>query len=210
MALYQRGAAGEGQHIDLSLMEGTLDHIENKLTNFLQLGTESRRGPHQFAPWGLYRCADGYVTVIGAPFRHWTRGAQIFQEPRLQNGKYRHVRDRAQHRDEVNDLVQTWLSRHKRKEICHAGVENDLAFGYLASFDEVIDSPQHEAREFFVEVDHPSVGAHKYSGAPFKMSATPWQSEPAPLLGEHNQTVYQDLLGYTPQQVDALRQEGVI
>lgn len=209
-ALFQRGSKGQGQYVDVSIMECGIEHIETRLSNFLELGKNSKRGPHSFAPWGLYACRDGYAAIICAPFRHWTRGAELFDEPRLLEEKYRHVRGRVQHRDEVNALVQPWLSAHTRKEIFQAGQEHDLAFGYLANFGEVLESPQHEARGFFVEVDHPAVGKHKYCGPPFKMSQTPWESDRAPLLGEHNQAIYGDLLGYSSRQIDHLRKQRVI
>jgi len=210
MSLFQRETTGQGQYLDISIMECGLEHIENRLTDFLQLGKNSNRGSHLFAPWGLYNCEDGYVAVIGAPFRHWTRGAEIFEEPRLLEDKYRHVRDRAQHREEVDALIQPWVSKHKKKEVFQKAVEQNLAFGYLASFDEVLESPQHKARGFFVEIDHPTVGKHRYCGAPFKMSQTPWASFRAPLLGEHNQAVYGDLLAYSTQEIHCLQEEGVI
>jgi len=102
------------------------------------------------------------------------------------------------------------VSKHKKKEVFQKAVEQNLAFGYLASFDEVLESPQHKARGFFVEIDHPTVGKHRYCGAPFKMSQTPWASFRAPLLGEHNQAVYGDLLAYSTQEIHCLQEEGVI
>jgi crotonobetainyl-CoA:carnitine CoA-transferase CaiB-like acyl-CoA transferase len=210
MSLFQREATGQGQYLDISIMECGLEHIENRLTDFLQIGKNSKRGSHLFSPWGLYTCEDGYVAVIGAPFRHWTRGAEIFDEPRLLEGKYRHVRDRAQFREEVDALIQPWVSKHKKKEILQKALEHNLAFGYLPTFDEVLESPQHKARDFFAEIDHPAVGKHKYCGPPFKMSQTPWVSLRAPLLGEHNQAVYGDLLAYSTKEIHRLREEGVI
>lgn len=72
-------------------------------------------------------------------------------------------------------------------------------------------SPQFEAREYFVEIEHPEAGVLKYPGALAKLSKTPWSVDrPAPLLGEHNQEVYCRRLGYTPEELVVLRRTGVI
>ncbi len=190
MSLFQRARTGHGRYVDVSAMECGLENIENSLTTHLHTGKVARRGPHTFAPWGLHRCRDGYAAVACAPFRRWTKGAELFEEPRLLREKLRHVRGRVEHRDEVNACVEPWLANHTKKEVFEAGIQRDLAFGFLADFDEVLQSPQHSVRDFFVEIEHPAVGRYKYCGAPFKMSRTPWRSARSPLLGEHNQTVH--------------------
>ena len=75
---------------------------------------------------------------------------------------------------------------------------------------ELVESPQLNARGFFVEVDHPATGPLTYPGAPFKMSETPWQVGRAPLLGEHNREVFGGILGYSSSELVQLRQQGVI
>lgn len=210
LALFQRASTNQGQYVDVAIMECGLEHIELTMANFLHLGKNAKRGKHPFVPWDLYSCLDGYAPVICAPFRHWLKGAEIFQEPRLFEEKYQHITGRMQHRQEVESLVTPWLSSQKKKDVFQTGQEHNLGFGYLASFDEVLASPQHQAREFFEEIDHPVVGRHKYCGAPFKMSLTPWQSSRAPLLGEQSQIIYGEELGYSPEEVERLKQEGIV
>lgn len=186
MALRKRARTGEGEHIDVSIFESALDLIEVALAGHLRNGSIATRGSHAFAPWGLFSCLDGYVAVIGAPFRKWRRGAEMFEQSRLLDPKYRELRDRVRYREELHALIQPWLDRHTRKETCEPAYEKGLAFGQLSSFDEVLTSPQHQAREFFVEIEHPDAGRYEYCSAPFKMSATPYVSGRAPRLGEHN------------------------
>lgn len=211
MAVWQRRATALGQQVDVSIMECGLEHIELALSAFLQEGKEAKRGGgHPLVPWDMYPCQDGYAVVISGPVRHWLKGAQIFQDPRLLDDRYRHARDRIQHRQEVEDLIKPWLSTHNKQDICQAGQEHGLAFGYLAGLEEAMASPQHHSRQFFREIDHPVVGRHRYCSAPFKMSLTPWQDRPAPLLGEHNQLIYGEELGFTAQAIQQLQAEGVI
>ena len=72
-------------------------------------------------------------------------------------------------------------------------------------------SPQYQARDYFVDVEHQSLGKTTQPGAPLKMSRTPWQiKRPAPFLGEHNMEVYGKLLGYEKGDLVRLRQAGII
>jgi len=209
MALFQCGVTGQGQHIDVSIVETGIENIETRLANYLHDGKTSKRGPHTFAPWGLYPCRDGYVAVIGAPFRHWTEGAKMFDSPTLLEEKYKHVRGRAQNREEVDAVVRPWMKSRGKKDIVRAALEHKLAFGYLATFDEVLESEQHAARGFFKEVEHPVTGRHRYCDAPYKMSETPWQTHRAPRLGEHNNEICASL-GFCEEDMQALSEKGVI
>jgi crotonobetainyl-CoA:carnitine CoA-transferase CaiB-like acyl-CoA transferase len=66
-------------------------------------------------------------------------------------------------------------------------------------------------REFFVEVNHPEIGKVIQTGAPFKMTETPWQlRRPAPLLGQHNEEVFSQMLGYSKEDLLLLSKTGVI
>src|SRR5262249_47996090 len=204
--------SGLGQHVDLSIHEACLDNIEIALAEYLHQRTVVRRknDQHPLVPWELYPCQDGYAAIIGGPIRHWLRSADLFEEPRLLEKRYRHMADRIAYRDEVESLLGAWAASQRKKDIYHAGQARRLAFGYLANLAEVHDSPQHRARGDFVEIDHPVVGSQKYCGAPFKLSETTWRSTRAPLLGEHNREIYENLLGYSGEDLLRLKTEGVI
>lgn len=211
MALFQRNLTGEGRRVDVSIHEAALDNIEIALAEHLQAGAIAKRrnDEHPLVPWQLYPCQDGYAAVIGGPIRHWLPGAELFEAPELLE-RYPHMGDRITHRREVEMLIRPWISRHAKKAIYHAGQARRLAFGYLATLADVFESPQHAAREFFVEIDHPVAGAHPYAGAPFRSPETSWRSARAPLLGEHNEKVYAGLLGCAPGELRRLEAEGII
>lgn len=209
MALFQRELTGEGQYIDVSIMECGIENIEIKLSYNLQMDKNAKRGGHLFVPWDMYECKDGYATITAMPHRHWHRAAEIFTDPRLFDQKYEHLADRVKHRGEYEEILKSCVKEHGKRELFHAGQTRKLAFGYLAGIDEAIESPQHRDREFFAEIDHPVAGEHKYCGAPFKMSKTPYENLRSPLLGEHNQMVYRDRLSFTQQEIQQLKEEGV-
>ena len=210
MALFQREMSGAGQYVDISIHECSLENIEIALTRSLQMGQSSKRGPHMMVPWGTYECQDGYATVVAMPYRNWHHAAELFNEPELFQEKYEILRERVKHRDEYEELLQPCVKAFKKKDLFTEGQARKLSFGYVAGLDEVMQSPQHEARGYFVELDHPVVGKQKYCNAPFKTSQTQWHSARAPLLGENNNTVYSELLGYSVKEIEQLTKQEVI
>jgi crotonobetainyl-CoA:carnitine CoA-transferase CaiB-like acyl-CoA transferase len=208
MALYQREFTGEGQLIDVSIQECAIENIEIAMATELQSGQIAKRGPHLGVPWALYECRDGYVQIIAMPARHWHRAAEIFEVPELFDRKFDHMRDRLPHRREYEEVLKQCLKTKNKETLFHAGQSRKLAFGYLADLDDVLESPQHEKRNFFEEIDHPVAGKNLYCGAPFKMSKTPWQSGRAPLLGEHKEAILGDVLGNTAGEIHNLEPVG--
>jgi crotonobetainyl-CoA:carnitine CoA-transferase CaiB-like acyl-CoA transferase len=142
--------------------------------------------------------------------RHWRAFAEVVGEPRLAEKRFDRMKDRIKRRGEVEALFKPWLENHTRAQIFEAGQRRGLAFGYVASLSEVMNSTQHRARNYFDEIEHPVAGKHRYCGAPFNPSRTPWQSVRSPRLGEHNETVYCDSLGYSKEELLDLTEEGVI
>lgn len=211
LAIWHRRMTGVGQHVDVSIQEASLDNIEVVLSEYFHAGKIANRtgDEHPLVPWKLYPCQDGYAAVIGGPMRHWPGAASMFEDPRLLESGLQHVGGRMKHREEVAEMIQPWLSKHGKKEIYHAGQQRRMAFGYLAGAEEVLRSPQHEARGFFVDVDHPVAGTHRYCGAPFRSSANVWRAGRAPLLGEHTGEIM-TTLGYTETDVARLRVQQVI
>jgi crotonobetainyl-CoA:carnitine CoA-transferase CaiB-like acyl-CoA transferase len=113
--------------------------------------------------------------------------------------------------DECDNLIKPWLMERTKDEIFELCREYRIPFAPLRTVDELLKDPQLQARDFFVEVDHQETGKLQYPGAPFKMSKTPWAIEhAAPLLGEHNEEIFVNRLGYSKEELSALRKTGVI
>jgi CoA:oxalate CoA-transferase len=214
-ALYYRDMGigqGEGQHIDISIMECITQVLEAfdltyQVTGevYIRSGTRWANAP----AWGIYPCADGYVGLISGPVRRWLQVSKLMNEPQLADFKY--IAQRRELADEIDALMLPWLVEHTKDEIYHAGQAMDpkIPTGPVRTPEDLINSPQFKAREFFVDVEHPIVGKGTYPGPPAKLWETPMQITRAPLLGEHNEEVYRRL-GYTKVDLANLRSEGII
>jgi crotonobetainyl-CoA:carnitine CoA-transferase CaiB-like acyl-CoA transferase len=209
LAVFNRNSTGAGDYIDLSIQESGLDNVEIALAEHLLGGRVGNRNGdrHLLVPWQLYPCADGFAAVIGGPVRNWLDAASLFEEPRLLQPELHHMADRIKHREEVEEYLRPWLAAHGQKEIAEAGRTHGLAFGYLATAEDVLESPQHGHRGFFSEIDHPVTGRQRYCGSPFRSSETPWRSCRAPLVGEHTEEILIDGLGYSKEDVLRLRSQ---
>ncbi|MDI9640824.1 CoA transferase [Oscillatoria amoena NRMC-F 0135] len=193
MADYRREITGEGDRIEVSIQEAAMDNIEIAIAEYLHLGKIAKRSndEHALVPWRTFPCKDGHAAIMGGPIRHWLKGAELFESPELVGPQYAHMEGRIRYREEVRQLMAPWLLQHGKQEIFHAGQARKLAWGYLATLQEVLESPQLQARQFFLDTEHPELGKYPMVGAPFRPSKTPWQQVRAPLLGENTFTAAQ-------------------
>jgi crotonobetainyl-CoA:carnitine CoA-transferase CaiB-like acyl-CoA transferase len=112
----------------------------------------------------------------------------------------------------LEDAWGTFLVTRTKAEIIEKAVERSIMMVPITSAKDVMASPQFEAREFFVEVEHPELGQTiTYPGFPVKMTRFPYRTRRrAPLIGEHNEEIYMGELGFCPQDMARLKANGVI
>lgn len=214
-ALYERDETGEGAHLDVSIMECVATLLQAAPQAYLESEEMTgRAGPRLLLrnptaqyPSTTLACRDGYVHVHGNRY-HWEALALFAEEPRLLDERLKSAQ--REYADEIDALMRPWIEAHTRDEAVRRAQELRLPFASVLSIDEVMADPQHAARAFFVEVEHPVAGQVTHPGAPCEMPETPWQSLPAPLLGEHNEEIYCGWLDLPKEELVTLRQGGVI
>ncbi|MBI2907502.1 MAG: CoA transferase [Chloroflexi bacterium] len=218
LAVFYRDRSGEGQFVDIAEADvmATIQR-EGVWPAYFSLGKVHKRDGHRRSghlyPHTILPCKDGHMCLIAVEGRQYKRFIEIMGNPEWSNNpKYR---DRwkisEEYADEVDALLAPWLMAHTKQEIFQICLENRIPFAPVRTIDEVVNDPHLKARHFFAEIDHPEAGMLKYPGMPYQFSSTPMQvSRPAPMLGEHNELVFCDRLGYSKQDLAVMRQEGVI
>ena len=207
-ALFQRSVTGTGQHIDTSMWESAI--LSNNYPSVIYSFSEQVHSGIGKPILGVFRCKDGHIGLNLMKQPHWEWLCAFLGMPEL-TGTFPTMKDINEHLDEVRDIISPKVAKREKTELFETGLQWRIPFGMVQTTQEITDSPQHKARKFLQEVEHPVMGRVTMPGAPFKMMETPWQSSrPAPLLGEHNEEIYCDRLGYTRDNLLALRKQGVI
>jgi formyl-CoA transferase len=214
-ALRARDLTGQGQLLDLSLLDSAAAILANMASNYLAGGTEPRRmGNAHFniAPYEVFRARDRWITLGALNARQWELLCEalgrpdIKDDPRFATNQDR-VTNRAVLAQALNEVFATrdadeWLSK-----LQNVGIP----CGPINTIPDVFNHPQAETRNLKIFVEHPTIGRLSLPGFPYKFSSTPAEVlRPPPLLGEHNQEVLVDLLGYSIEQVDSFKERGVI
>lgn len=213
LALYERMTTGEGQFIDISMYDAIVSLAERSVTAYSLTGHVMERGNEPYiAPWGPFKCKDGYIALIVPTERDWARFCNAIERPDLIGAEGADSGPaRAQNMDGfLGEIIDEWMSRHTKAEAVEKLLEAGLPVGPVQNAEDIYNCPQVDARNMLIDVDDPVVGPVKLVGPAAKMSRS---TEPiaghAPLLGEHNEEILR-ALGYSSDDIAALEEESVI
>jgi crotonobetainyl-CoA:carnitine CoA-transferase CaiB-like acyl-CoA transferase len=203
---------GKGKYIDVSILETILADQENQITwwSFAKAkGTRMNARNLPVYPWGAFPTNDGYISIqgVGRGEAWMPRLYAMMGMPELaEDPRFSTPQARLQNSDEFNALLYSWLVDHSKQEIFDAADTYRYPMAPVYTTEEIMNSPHHRERGFFIEIDHPQAGKLTYPGAPFIMSQGGFSvRRPAPLLGEHNEEIYCGLLGYSRGDLSVLR-----
>jgi crotonobetainyl-CoA:carnitine CoA-transferase CaiB-like acyl-CoA transferase len=206
--------SGVGQRIDISLLEATLAVLINQAHNAFATGEQPPRlgNAHpNIVPYETFATADGEIVVAVGSERQWPKLCAELELPDLATDeRFADNGARVRHRDVLRPILAARFadadSTHWLRRLDEAGIPCGPVNSVLAAFEQ----PQAVARQMRVEVEHPTLGRVPQIGLPYKLSATPASIRSAPpLLGEHSAEVLGEL-GYTPEEIAALRSAGII
>ena len=215
-ALMQRHATGEGQQVEVSMQDAVVNLIRVSLRDHQRLGKAMERTGNQLGagvPGTTYRCAPGgpndYVFVFAQqqmwhPLLRAIGRDDLIGDPRYETGEARW-----RNKDAVDALVEGWTSERSKHEVMQILAGAGVPCGACLDTGEVLSDPHLRERQMIVEVEHPVRGTYVTVGNPIKLSASPTEIEPSPLLGQHRHEILKDL-GYTDADIDALARDGAI
>jgi crotonobetainyl-CoA:carnitine CoA-transferase CaiB-like acyl-CoA transferase len=210
MAVFHSMMTGEGQTVDCSIAEANTDMLDRwGIDAVLGRGDQPRTGiaHHWTFPTQLYPCRDGYV-ALGIEPAGWGALADMVGDDALRKPEYTGP-DRKQYHAEIDPILVNWLEDLDKMEVFEGFQKNRMSSGILMTPEDMLESPQLQARNFFQEVEHPSTGPKMYPGPPYQLSDSEWIQTRAPLLGEHNHEVLVGQLGLPEQELTDLSVKGV-
>lgn len=214
-ALLERESTGQGQHIDVSLFDTETVLLANVASSYLLSGEPPQRQGNahpNIAPYEPFQASDKGFMLGAANQGQWKKLCQLIDRmDMIEDPRFKDNQSRVKNRDELNQILNEIFETRMAEEWLTLLEEAGLPCGPINSIPEVFQHPQIEARGLVQEVDHPQTGKVSLTGFPYKLSRTPVELRLAPPgLGEHNQEILVDLLGYSEDQVKRFKAEGVI
>jgi benzylsuccinate CoA-transferase BbsF subunit len=215
-ALLLRRQTGRGQYIDLSQQEASLYALDAALLQRTVNGSDAMRDGNRHpaaAPHGVYPCHGddrwlaiaifddaqwhGLVRAIGCP--EWTGFS-----------RFATFLERKRNEDELDERLAGWTRNQDQQEAMRLLQQHGVPAGAVQDARDLTNDPQLAYRNHFIRLPHPKIGPFPMDSLPFRYDGLqPVPERPAPCLGEHNEFVFQELLGLSAEDYQALERQGV-
>lgn len=220
-ALDRRRRTGVGCAIDVAQAEAAIHFLGPQVAEVVATGVAATRqgnADRQFAPHGVYTCRPAergrsrWVAVAVCSDDQWRALAGVVGGPELAGDpSFADAAARLERAGEIDERIGAWAAAHLAPDVAAqlqaAGVPAHVAMSSL----DMLDDPQLAHRGHFVELDHPLFGRTTVEGSRFALSRTPAAvRRAAPTLGQDNETVLCDLLGYSAERYRSLLDGGIL
>ena len=217
MALLHKGrlGGGRGQVVDVAIFESVFNMLESTVPEYHAAGVVRQPSGTTLTgivPTNTYRCADGRLVIIGGNgdsiFQRLMRTAgraDLAEDPRLGDNT-----GRVAHEQEIDQAISAWTQTQELETVLEQLAKAAVPSGPIYSVADMFTDPQFEARGLFEEVSYEGKSlkipamAPKLNGTP---GATAW---PGPALGAHNEEILCGVLGYTSEELTALKEQGIV
>jgi crotonobetainyl-CoA:carnitine CoA-transferase CaiB-like acyl-CoA transferase len=214
VALYHREQTGEGQKIEINMLNSLLDAMCGEVASVLNMDREFERSeegvgnPFFDEPYGIYETSDGYVALSVFTPSSVANFAETFGLAELEQFDTR--AKMYENRDRIKRLVEEYTRTRATDEFLEECFEADVWASGVRDINDVEADPQVQHNDMLTEVEHPTVGTFRMTNVPVEMSETPGEIEsPPPLVGEHSTTILEER-GYDRKTVEDLLERGVI
>ncbi|MBI4234007.1 MAG: CoA transferase [Chloroflexi bacterium] len=211
-AVFYRHTYDVGQMVDVSAMEAVANMVRPDFARYsYDRPSVASPRPKASLPW-IFPCKDGYISTSTNRDHWWEALKDLMGRPDWADSPaFKDMPSRRLNSDALELLLTQWYMQHTRQELYRMLVAKGIPCFPVNTIQEVVSSPQYAAWNFFVEQDHPAAGRIKQPGPFVRYSETPWTlRRPAPLLGQHNEEVFCRLFGLDMQELNSLKQAGVV
>jgi formyl-CoA transferase len=214
-ALTHRDRTGEGQYIDMALLDVQVAMLANMGSNYLNSGKAPKRWGNAHAnivPYQTFACADGYIIVATGNDGQYQKFVEVGGRPDLAtHERYATNPLRVKNRDELVPILAEMVKTKPRDWWIEQLEAVGVPCGPINDLHDVFKNPQVQARGMVVEAPHPTAGKVKLVRNPMRLSASPAETDKAPpLLGQHTDEVLRDVLGRSEEEIAALRTKGIL
>lgn len=213
-ALFHRQRTGEGQYIDVAMVDSLVAMLQHCFVQYSVLGEEPERiGNRDLSdyPYDTFKAKDGYCQLGNANPSDWAPFATAIGRPDLgEDPNLVTPEQRWAHIDELCAIIQAWAEQHTRAEIETIFGEHGQLYSPVLKTSEVMVDPQVLHREMIIDMEYEGIGKYKDKGIPVKMSKTPGAiRRMPPHLGEHTDEVLA-AAGFAAEQIAQMKADGTV
>jgi crotonobetainyl-CoA:carnitine CoA-transferase CaiB-like acyl-CoA transferase len=231
IAHYHRETTGQGQHVDVSIQASVAGKLANAIPTWeLNHTLLKREGSFMFGRGAklrmrlLWRCKDGYVTFALMGGKLGAKSNEVVARWIIDEGlapeffqkidwRSLDIANQTQEeQDRLEEVVGRFFAKYTKAELYRRANQEGVLLCPQSSFTDIVENGQLQARDFWVKVEHPELGETiTYPGPFLKASSTPLvRKQRAPLIGEHNEEVYKGELGLSGEEMNRMKQAGVM
>jgi crotonobetainyl-CoA:carnitine CoA-transferase CaiB-like acyl-CoA transferase len=210
LALLARQQTGEGQRVDVSLLDCQVSLLTYQAAIYFATGKSPERLGNKhpsITPYETFEASDGHIIIACGNQGFWEKFCKLAGlEHLLADERFSTMKKRVENRAELTPLVAATVRTCTRHEWYELLDREGIPCGLIKNVAEVCTDPQVLARDMVVQLNHPTAGAISVNGVPIKLSGTPGEvKDPPPLLGQHTEVILAEILGYTADQIAELR-----
>lgn len=214
-ALQYRNQTGIGQKVDIGMMDAGIASMQIIYPIYTMGGRIPERIGNRYEsnyPTDTFRTKDGMIVIGAANDKLWQKLCEVMGKKELaMDERYDKNPKRVERYQEIKPIIEAWTLENSSEEVMDQLLEAGVPASPINNLEQVVHDPHANARKMFVHVEHPVAGDTLLNGSQFKMTVTdPVIDTPAPLLGQHNEEVYKELLGFDTSQLEELKKQGVI
>ena len=210
-ALFERSISGVGQCIDVCLADSGYSLTEIPITAYHGAGVEPKRGESSAPPSGTYPCRDGWILIAAGDQHHWPRVCNALGKPEWkEDPRFTTRRERSKHVPAVKQAMEQLLAGMTMKDAIAHFTRHDVTAAPVNTIAQAAQDPHPWERRAMVEVPDFLAGTIAVSGDFWHFSRTPTVVGSTPRVGEHNEEVLGDLLGYSKDEIARLYADNVI
>jgi len=216
-ALDYRRRTGKGQYLDMAQVEGCMNFMAPVVLDYVVNDrVPGRMGNYHpaAAPHGAYCCRgmDRWCVIGVFTDQEWLSFCEVIGNPEwTADPRFGTLSGRKDNEEELNRLVQEWTVKHTPEEVMERMQAAGVAAGVVQGGEELFDHDPHlRYREFYPEIEHPEMGRYFTVAPPYKLSKAPHELRRAPLMGEHNEYAFKEILGLSDEEIAELVVEGVV
>lgn len=207
-ALADRERTGEGQRIDVALLDSMISVMAYDICYHFLSGIvpgQTGSGHRGLLPYGVYKCKEGYVVIAGS----WPKVARLIgADSMIDDPRFKEIEDRLKNREEFVQLLEEYLAKETADYWAELFHKEQIIGGPVNTLDKTVADPQVQARNMILTLPHFLGGEVKLAGNPAKMAGIEDDKYTAPpVIGQHNDEILKGLLKYSDEKIRKIREE---